>query len=170
MRRLLAICLGLMIPLWVSPGAVSANPFSPSPAPVASDSLRVIRVSDGDTIVVRPLYGGGKKERVRLLDIDTPERGEEFSKEARKALAALVGRGPVRLAYRRPGVPQRDKYGRLLAYVLVNRVNVNIEMVRSGWSRFYSRHGQGNFPTEFRRAEAEARAAKRGIWGKSSGR
>ena len=87
----------------------------------------------GDTINV--IYHG-KKERIRLLriDIDTPERDEMGYFRAKKA---FVGGRKVRLEFEVPGKLERGGYGRILAYVWVDDVNVNVEMVRLGWSRFW---------------------------------
>ena len=122
---------------------------------------QVIRVVDGDTIVV---YYDGRQESVRLLRIDTPERGQKGYREATEALRALVGGRVVELAFEDPGRKKRDAYGRLLAYVLVDDRNANVEMVRLGWSTFWTKFGAGRLAAEFRRAEREARAAGRGLW------
>jgi micrococcal nuclease len=124
----------------------------------------VVFVADGDTVrVVRE----GAREWVRLLRIDTPERDERGYREARDALAAMVGGQSVNLVFEKPGFPERDAYGRLLAYVFHGGRNVNIEMVRQGWSRFWMRYGEGRFSAGFRRAEKEARREGRGLWKKA---
>ena len=63
----------------------------------------------------------------------------------------------------------RDRYNRYLAYVLVKRngtwVNFNVEAVRAGMSPYFAKYGQSRrFHAEFVAAQAEARAAQRGIW------
>src|SRR5690606_39944458 len=63
----------------------------------------------------------------------------------------------------------RDFYGRYLAYVFAKKdgkwVNYNIEVVRAGYTPYYQKYGRSRrFHEEFMQAEAEARAAKRGIW------
>jgi micrococcal nuclease len=123
---------------------------------------RVRRVIDGDTLDVRC---GGRTERVRLLRIDTPEREEPGYGEARRALERLVSRREVYLAFEEPGRPERGDHGRLLAYVHAEDGNVNVEMVRQGWSRFWTRYGRGRHARQFARAEREARAKRAGLWG-----
>ncbi len=149
---------GLLDPLGLAPG----------PGPAATDvaaaaalgPCRVRRVIDGDTLDVDC---GAGRERVRLLRVDTPERQEPGYGSATRALRRLVGSGPVTLAFEDPR-PERDDHGRLLAYVYVGETHVNVEMVRAGWSRFWTRYGRGRLAREFEAAEDEARQAIRGLW------
>lgn len=121
----------------------------------------VLGVTDGDTLRVE--YQG-HEERIRLLRINTPERGAPGSKQATDCLKRWVQGKTVALEFEHPGQEERDIYKRLLAYVFVDETNVNLDLVRQGWSRFYDRHGEGRYGDLFRQAEEEARAAKRGIW------
>jgi endonuclease YncB( thermonuclease family) len=122
---------------------------------------RVVHVVDGDTldVVCRSLT-----DQVRMLRIDTPEAGRPGYAEARDALASLVEDRDVHLLFEEKGVRQRGNYGRLLAYVYAGKVNVNVEMVRLGWSTFWTKYGEGRFAEPFRKAEEEAKAKKRGLW------
>jgi len=91
--------------------------------------------------------------------------GEEAAEYAREFFRGV---SRVRLERDHPG-EIRDFYGRYLAYVFVERdgewVNYNIEVVRAGYSPYYAKYGQSRrFHKEFQQAEAEARAARRGIW------
>jgi len=135
---------------------------APRPSYRPSNICPVLRVVDGDTVKVR--YAG-EEQSVRLLRVNTPERGEPGYKEATEALRELVDGHTVRLEFE--GNKKRDHYGRLLAYVFVDDVNVNVEMVRSGWSAFYTKHGEGRHAGAFKQAENEAREAGRGSWGLS---
>jgi len=128
----------------------------------AAETRTVVRASDGDTLV---LAGG---ERVRLIGVDTPEtdhanpRVREFAAAAtRFTRERAVGRS-VTLRFE-PGA-RRDRYGRTLAYVtLPDGELLNLAIVREGYGFAYTR-----FPfalrDEFKRAEAEARRARRGLW------
>ena len=126
------------------------------------DAWPVVRVVDGDTIRVR--YEG-RDEPVRLLCINTPERGKPGFEEATEAMRGLVEGRAVVLEFERPGEPERDRYGRLLAYVFLDGLNVNAEMVRLGLTPFWTKYGEGRLAAEFREAEIEAKAEKRGLWG-----
>ncbi len=122
----------------------------------------VLFVADGDTVRV---HWKGVREWVRLLRIDTPERGEEGYEGAREALVGLVDGREVHLVFEQETVAERDRYGRLLAYLFLEGRNVNVEMVRRGWSPFWTPFGEGRFAASFRSAEAEARRHRRGVWG-----
>jgi len=125
----------------------------------------VLHVTDGDTLVAR-LEGARieRKETIRLLNIDTPEKGEPGFDEATEALKYLVRGARIRLEFENPNAEKRDGFGRLLAYVIVNGENVNVEMVRMGWSRFYTKYGRGRLAAAFEKAESEARAQGKGLW------
>jgi micrococcal nuclease len=77
---------------------------------------------------------------------------------------ALVAGGRVELEWERPEAAERDEYGRLLAYVWKGETLVNLELVRQGWTRFFTKYGTGRYAGRFEAAEEEARAAKRGLW------
>jgi micrococcal nuclease len=62
--------------------------------------------------------------------------------------------------------PIRGRYGRLLAYVFVDGVNFNLELVRQGLSPYYTKYGLSQkYDQEFREAERYARKSKLNIWG-----
>jgi endonuclease YncB( thermonuclease family) len=119
----------------------------------------VTHVADGDTLNVRC---GARKERVRLLQVDTPERDEPLYEEASHALEALIAERAVELEL--GVVEERDDHGRLLAYVHAGGENLNLALIRDGWSPYFDRYGAGRYPREFAEAERAAREAKRGIW------
>jgi len=149
------------------------------------------RVVDGDTLRVRYRPSRPLEESVRLLCVDTPERGEPGYAEARTALEGMVRGKRIRLEFEHLGAPGRgrgtvpgsagapsrcratspdaegvrDHYGRLLAYVVADGVNVNVELVRGGWSRYERGYGEGSHAAAFRRAEQEAKQNSRGVWG-----
>jgi micrococcal nuclease len=102
-----------------------------------------------------------------MLRIDAPEAGQPGHAEARDALASLVENRDIYLLFEERGVRQRGNYGRLLAYIYAGETNVNVEMVRKGWSTFYTDYGEGRFAKAFRAAEDEARSHKRGLWADS---
>ena len=137
-------------------------PRTDEPVSEATEAVELRRVIDGDTIEVR---WRDRTERVRLLRINTPERGRRGYDEATAALEGLLRGTDPALEFERPGRPERDKYDRLLAYVLAGEVNVNIEMVRLGWTRFWTRYGAGRHAERFTAAEDEARVSQAGLWG-----
>jgi len=129
---------------------------------------KVIRVVDGDTIVIN--YDG-KKEKVRLLCVNTPESVHPDAKQnipmgkvaSRYTQNKLLGKH-IDLEFE--GNRLRGNYGRLLAYVFVDRRNFNIDLVRQGLSPYYTKYGKSQkYDSEFRAAEKQARKDKLNIWG-----
>jgi micrococcal nuclease len=126
----------------------------------------VVHVSDGDTITVDL---GRRTERVRILGADTPE-----VVDPRKPVQCY---GPQASAHTKarlpPGTPvvletdaePRDKYGRLLAYVYVGGARYDDELLRLGLARLLIIPPNGVHARPMLRAELEARAARRGLWG-----
>jgi micrococcal nuclease len=126
-----------------------------------SQILICARVIDGDTIVL------SNGEKVRLIGVDTPETKhpqkpvEYYGKEATAFTKKMVGGKVVKLKY---DVQDRDKYGRLLAYVyLVDGTFLNAEIIKQGYGHAYTRF-PFKYMDEFRQYEKEAREAKRGLW------
>jgi micrococcal nuclease len=125
-----------------------------------------MRVIDGDTLVAR-LEGSDveRKETIRLLNVNTPEKSQPGFDEASEALKTLVRGGTIELEFAEPNVEKRDGFGRLLAFVIADGKNVNVEIMRQGWSKLYTKYGKGRLHEQFVTAEAEARDARRGLWG-----
>jgi endonuclease YncB( thermonuclease family) len=123
-------------------------------APHAVLEARVVKVVDGDTLTVRS--GRGDPLKVRLLAIDTPERDQPYAREARQALVRLVSGREVRLE-----THGADDYGRLLARVFVDDLDVNAELVRRGAAWVFRKYSDD---AALLALEREARAEKRGLW------
>jgi len=139
--------------------------------PGPTDTGRVVRVVDGDTIRVDLPSG---EEAVRYIGIDTPESVkpgspvECFAKRASAFNERLVGGERVRLVR---DVEQRDRFGRLLAYVYRERdgLFVNAELVRGGYATVATFPPNVAHEDEFRRLARRARLSGRGLWGKCEG-
>lgn len=118
--------------------------------------MRVERVIDGDTVVVR--LAEGAEERVRYIGIDTPEKGEEepCAERATARNAELVDGRVVTLVF---DEERRDRYGRLLAYVQAPGGLVNAILVREGLAeaREYP-------PNTARAGELDRLERKAGLW------
>ena len=149
---------GRRLPPLADPAAAEAD------AGAHTGPYEVLRVVDGDTLHVRIPGSPTPDERVRLLRVNTPERGQPGYERATACLIALTAGKRVELEWERSGVAERDEYGRLLAYVHAGGVLVNEELVRQGFSRFFTKYGGGRLADRFRAAEEEARAARRGLW------
>jgi len=128
-----------------------------------SITAKVRRVVDGDTVV---LEGG---ERVRYVGIDTPERGEPFYGEAKKMNRSLVQGRVVRLEI--CDEEERDKYGRLLAFVYADAVFVNRLIIKEGLARRLIIPPCGlPVSVEFKRLEQRAKERRLGMWGPVKGK
>ncbi len=137
------------------------------PGVVFAGQYKVIRVVDGDTIVIR--YNG-KYEKVRLLCVKTPKSVHPDEKQSitmaevafRYTQKKLTGKY-VELEFESW---LRGRYGVFLAYVFVDGKNINLELVRQGLSRYYIKYGKSQkYDAEFRAAEKLARKEKLNIWG-----
>jgi len=139
-----------------------------SPVLANAGQYKIIRIVDGDTIVIE--YDG-KYEKVRMLCVNTPESvhsdakqnipmGKVASKYTQKKLTGKY----VNLEFEIDRL--RGHYGRLLAYVFVDGQNFNMDLVRQGLSPYYTKYGKSEkYDSEFRSAEKLARKEKLNIWG-----
>lgn len=126
-----------------------------SPAGVAAQLQGlVIGISDGDTLTV---LVGRDRVRVRLADIDAPERGQPYARRARESLAQLCHARPATVA-----VSGKDRYGRMLGRVTCGGVMANGEQVRRGYAWVYARYARRDSPLHA--LQQEARKQGRGLW------
>lgn len=137
----------------------------PSPTPGSSPSqpgdletATVANVVDGDTI---ELADG---RRVRYIGINTPERDQPYYEEATGANQQLVGGKEVQLEFDQDTF---DQYGRSLAYIWVDGVMANLEMVSRGFANVFTVPPNVRYEEQLREAEREAREAGRGLWAPS---
>ena len=144
----------------------------------ARTRARVARVVDGDTIAVS-IEGGGADERsVRLLGIDTPETHrpgtpiECGGPEASASMERIAPPGTHVTLEADPTQDRVDRYGRLLAYVrLPDGRLAEEEQLAAGWATVYVFAGHPVARDgDFRRVQAAAHAARRGVWGRCGGR
>lgn len=115
-----------------------------SGAAAPGQSATVLYVTDGDTI--RTVEG-----RVRIVGIDTPEKGECGFAEASAALEALFSRGDAVILEQPEGVDSEDHYGRLLRYVATeDGVDVGLMQIQAGnaVARYDSTDGYAHHPRE----------------------
>jgi endonuclease YncB( thermonuclease family) len=115
---------------------------------------KVTAVKDGDTI---EMLVKGKKVRIRLFGIDSPEKGQAFGEKARQYTADLCFGKPVTAVQR-----NRDQYGRVVADVyLADRTFVNEALVRAGYAWHYKQFSKNE---ALAAAEKKAREGKLGLW------
>lgn len=116
-------------------------------------SGKVIAVMDGDTLLV---IREGHPVKVRLTEVDAPEKAQPFGAASQKSLAEMTMGKQVKVVSRAV-----DDYGRLLATAFAGELNVNHEQVRRGMAWEYSRFHSNR---ELMALQREAQQARRGLW------
>jgi len=114
----------------------------------------VVGVTDGDTIVV--LTADNKQIKIRLEGIDCPETKQDFGTKAKQATVDLCFQKTVRVEQ-----SGTDRYGRMLAFVFVNDICVNEELIKQGMAWHYKQY---NKDPKLAKMEVDAREIKVGLW------
>jgi micrococcal nuclease len=132
--------------------------------PAEARSALVLRVVDGDTLLLRV---GGRSRRVRLIGVDAPEtwgRRDCFGTEASRALGRLV---PVGSEVRVMGDREPyDRFGRRLFHLWTRSGRlVSVELIRAGLARTLVIPPNTRYAADLRAAEADARRSGAGLWG-----
>ncbi len=104
--------------------------------------------------------GSNQKVKVRLANIDAPEKDQPFGKQSRDSLLEMVGKRQVRVDSQAV-----DQYGRVVGLVYVDGRSVNQEQVRRGMAWEYSHYHSDK---TYLRLQNEARQARRGLWAQAS--
>ena len=148
----------LIVPLLVAVLALAAFAFLTRGN--AKSNAVVARVIDGDTI---ELVGG---QRVRLVQIDTPEKHVEcYGDQASALTRRLIPAGTHVRIEQDPKLDQVDQYRRKLAYVWKGDEDVNVTLVRDGAAGVWFFGGKrGRYAKELLSAAEEAQAKRRGLW------
>ncbi len=166
MRRRLLVLMAL-VTLAVAGCDVETTPGTTA---VSGDTgVRVVRVVDGDTIIVEI---DGREERLRYIGVDTPESVQPntpvecFGREASAENARLVEGKRVELER---DTSNRDRFNRLLRYVYVvengQRTFVNQALVANGFAYASTFPPDVRHEDTLRAAQREARDESRGLWG-----
>lgn len=137
-------------------GAFAAKPAAPRKAQPPVEGT-VVRVVDGDTLVVAPAEAGRAPITVRVEGIDAPEICQPHGAEAKQAMSEMVLQQPVKLVAK-----AHDEHGRMLARVMKGELDVGDRLVRDGhaWSHRY-KWDKGPYVAE----ERMAATLKRGLHG-----
>jgi len=140
--------------------------FSCSKHSLNYSHIRVIKVIDGDTVILE------NGEHLRYLGIDTPEirkkvagkwifMPQPFSLQAKEFNKNLVEKKFVRVEF---DVEKRDRYNRLLGYVFVDKTFVNERLVKEGLAIVSFKPPNLKYLKRFLKAQEEARFNKKGLW------
>jgi endonuclease YncB( thermonuclease family) len=133
---------------------------------------KVIAVFDGDTVLVlrncetvkpevsesalRATCGGGHPVKVRLAEIDAPEKAQVFGETSKRSLSDMVLGKQVKVSSQ-----ALDKYGRMVAHLSVNGLDVNAEQIRRGMAWEYSHFHRNRLLVAL---QEEAKQVPRGLW------
>lgn len=115
---------------------------------------KVVGIHDGDTLTL--LTADRNQIKVRLAEIDTPEKAQPYGQKSRQALAAMVFGKQVTL-----DTQATDRYGRTVAKVTMGTQDVNRELVRQGAAWVYRQYSKDR---SLLLVEEDAKAARRGLW------
>ncbi len=117
-------------------------------------SCRVIGIKDGDTVEI--LTADQKTKIVRLNGIDAPEKDQPYSQRSKESLSKLVFGKQVKLYSF-----GNDRYGRLIADIYVDSINVNYIQVAEGLAWHYTKYSDDAILAQL---EQQARAQRLGLW------
>jgi micrococcal nuclease len=165
-KGIVSIIAALTIALGV---AAPAQAYPTRPQGVQGP-FTVTKVVDGDTIWVN----SGKREKVRMIGMDTPETVDPrkpvqcFGLEASAQAKAILAGQSVYLETD-PSQDTVDKYGRTLAYVWTTSGQLfNLDMIADGYAHEYTYYLPYRYQKEFKAAENDARNQERGLWSPAS--
>lgn len=115
---------------------------------------KVVAVADGDTLTV---LRDREQVRIRLADIDAPEKAQAFGNTSKQSLSDLCFGKTATLADK-----GEDRYGRTLALVTCDGIDANAGQVRQGMAWVYRKYAPKDSPLYA--VEGEAKAARQGLW------
>ncbi len=166
---ILSIIVGAVL---VYSGMQAKNASKAGSAVGVSTNYSITKVIDGDTAEI---IISGQNRRVRFIGMDTPEVVDPrktvqcFGREASNRAHQLLDGQIVSLEYDN-NVGEQDKYGRILAYVVLpDGTNYNKKMIAEGYAHEYTYSNQAyKYQAEFKAAQAGAEAAQLGLWSPST--
>ena len=115
---------------------------------------RVVGIADGDTLTV--LVDGNHQVKVRLAEIDAPEKSQPFGTKSKQSLSELCFGTTAELV-----VQAKDRYGRTVARVRCSGIDANAEQIRRGLAWVYDRYANDHALYQL---QDVARATKAGLW------
>lgn len=121
-------------------------------------TCRVVGVSDGDTITA--LCQGFERLKVRLAEIDAPEKAQAFGAASKQSLAGICYGTDAEIS-----PMATDRYGRTVARVRCNGIDANAAQVQHGLAWVYDKYASDGALYQL---QDEARAARRGLWADDS--
>ena len=115
---------------------------------------KVIKVSDGDTVTI--LTEDKTQHKIRLNDIDAPEKKQAFGNKSKDNLAKYIAGKTVTVEYQK-----KDKYKRVLGTIYYNNTDINLQQVKDGYAWVYKKYSNNQ---TYYKAEKLARDKRVGLW------
>lgn len=146
----------------------NAASSQPSPAQARDDdgskskrlAGKVVHISDGDTFVMEDEQG--VRTTVRIHAIDAPELAQEFGKESRENLRALIANQSVKVRRK-----DTDQFQRIVGQVILNGTDVGLEQVKGGFAwhfKQYAKEQPADDRAAYAAAEEKAKTSRLGLW------
>jgi endonuclease YncB( thermonuclease family) len=114
---------------------------------------KVVSIADGDTVTI---LDNNQQTKIRLAEIDTPEKNQPYGQKAKKALSDFIFGKTVRIE-----VDTIDRYGRTIGTIFLNDLNINKEMVKAGHAWVYVRYAKDKTLFDL---EKNAKENQLGLW------
>ena len=115
---------------------------------------KVVKVSDGDTVTI--LTSDKTQHKIRLNDIDAPEKKQAFGNKSKDNLAKYIAGKTVTVQYQK-----KDKYKRILGTIYYNNTDINLQQVKDGYAWVYKKYSNNS---SYYEAEKLAIRNKKGLW------
>lgn len=173
-KKLTTFTLSLMIGLALVYSGYQASSIGQKQNSTSANSPRskVIKVIDGDTAEIEI---NGQIKTVRYIGMDTPEIVDPrktvqcFGREASNKAHELLDNQMIQLEYDR-AVGEQDKYGRLLAYVVLPDGSLyNKKMIAEGYAKEYTYQDQSyKYQADFKQAQKDAESSQFGLWNQNT--
>jgi len=145
MSKALALLIAVCLPIKL---------LAAPPATETRLTLKVTSVHDGDTFT--GINEANEQMKVRLDAVDAPELSQPYGQASRKALGDKIFGKVVTVITKK-----HDRYGRTIGHVLIDRRDINLELLEEGAVWHYEQYDHNK---RLREAEASARAGKKGLW------
>jgi micrococcal nuclease len=116
---------------------------------------RAVKIADGDTFTL--LTSQQTQVKIRLAEIDAPEKGQPFATQAKQALAALCFGKTVKVSF-----TKKDRYQRVIGYVFTSDgQNINEWMVENGFAWQFEKYSSS---TRLQQLQAQAKQHRKALW------
>lgn len=115
---------------------------------------KVVKVSDGDTVTI--LTSDKTQHKIRLNDIDAPEKKQAFGNKSKDNLAKYIAGKTVTVKYNKT-----DKYKRILGTIYYQNKDINLQQINDGYAWVYKKYSNNQ---TYSKAERIARDKKVGLW------